>query len=289
MEELREKNKKDENFQILINPLLSCLVMSADEIILLKHISKVLVNKYPNYASQNEFSLEEEKEDYQKLLLSYNKLYLGYRNNGAGIQFFQYYAVKDGNRNYVYNKTLPFHERGKLFTQIMTREETEQLFNPLKYDSMYIMDVNGIIYYAYNKKDGYVIHKTIIPSDEEIINLEKKKRELNNKEACILRKDYEKYEQTFEQKKIEDIKDIQIFGGALFPEYKVLLVTSKEGKFDIRWFSLHFLEKDKFQFNYVPIGVLVPNQEDLLKYAQSNLVEEIPEANIERVLINKNN
>lgn len=249
MQELQERNK---NFEILVNPLLSCLIFDAEETILLKYMNKILINKYP-------FNDNNNNNEYYNLLLDYNKLYLGYRNNGEGIQFFQYYAIKSGNKSYVYHKTLPFHEKGKLFTQIMTRKETEELFDPLKYDSMYIMDVNGIIYYAYNKKDGYIINKTIIPSDEEIIDLDIKKR--------------------------EEIKDIKIFGGVIFSEYKVLLVTSKDNKFDVRWFSLHFLEKDKFKFNYAPILTTVPNQNDILSYIGNNSLDENSNQNLKRILI----
>lgn len=271
MQELQERNK---NFEILVNPLLSCLIFDAEETILLKYMNKILINKYP--FNNNE---------YYNLLLDYNKLYLGYRNNGEGIQFFQYYAIKSGNKSYVYHKTLPFHEKGKLFTQFMTRKETEELFDPLKYDSMYIMDVNGIIHYAYNKKDGYIINKTIIPSDKEIIDLDTKKRDINNKMVFILREKDKNYEQIFTRKKIEEIKDIKIFGGIIFTEYKVLLVTSKDNKFDVRWFSLHFLEKNKFKFNYAPILTTVPNQDDILSYIENNSPDENSNQNIKRILI----
>lgn len=286
MEEI-QSIKKEEYVQVKIQPLLSCLIMDAEEIILLKHINKVLINKFINHPMHYQNSLDVEEvvgeglDRYYNELLSYNKLYLSYRN-GNGVQFFQSYFGKDGNSSYEMHKTLPIFHEEPTTTCIMSREEVEKYFNPLEYDGMYIMDINGIISYAYNKKDGIVINSDIIPSDEKIIIADKEKRKFDNKERCILKVNYDNWNQTFEPKSIKDIKNIKIWGGAL-NGYTDFLVTVKDGKFDVKWFRLKFLEQDKFQLDISPIYVSEPNQEDILEHDQHYPFE----PDTKRILVNK--
>lgn len=289
-----QKYCKEEFTQLMINPLLTCLIMNAEEIILLKYGNKVLINKFTSHPMRNKFPrsnieiFEDEENTFYKELFSYNHLYLGYRNKGGGIQFFQNYFVKEDNRCLIQNKSLPIFQKEPTITRIMNRKEIEEYFNPLDYDAMYIMDRNGIISYAYNKKDGTVIKTNLIPNDEQIIELDRKNRTLRNKVACMANENYNDYEKKYNPRNLEKIKNIKIFGGVI-GNFADFLVTVKDSKFDVKWFSLHFLEKDKFQLDFSPIFVLETNQEDILRYAESNPIEEVLEPSIKRVLINKNN
>jgi len=61
MEQLQKINEKNEYCHLLINPLLSCLIMDTEEIILLKYLNKLLINKYRNHPMQRNILILKKK------------------------------------------------------------------------------------------------------------------------------------------------------------------------------------------------------------------------------------
>lgn len=281
-----EKYCQEDFVQLAINPKLGTLLFNVEEIILLKY-GNCIFDQYQNYKMREQLSISSEsiqKEGYFTEFFSYNKLYLSFTNNGEGIQFLKHYAIKEQEKSYIISESLPLLERNGRASSIMNREEVEKYFNPLEYDALYIMDVNGIIICAYNKKDGFAIKQTIIPSEEQIIKKELDKRTFTNKASCMISENYTNWQKSFKEKGIEEIKKLKLFGG-LFGNCD-LLVTIKNGKLNVKWFELYFLEQDKFEFSYSDIPVLEPTREDILKEIEARNIEEIEEpSTLKRILI----
>lgn len=287
IESIPEKYCKEDAVQLVINSKLSTLLFNVEEIILLKY-GNCIFDQYQNYKMNEQLpNLSEsvQKDGYFTELFSYNKLYLNFINNGGGVQFFKHYVMKEQEKSYALSESLPLWERNSTMSMIMNREEVEKYFNPLEYDAMYIMDVNGIITCAYNKKDDFLINQTLIPTDEQIIEKELEKRTFTNKASCMINESYKNWSKYEEEKRIEEIKNLRLFGG-IFRNNRDLLVTIKNGKLNVKWFALYFLEQDKFEFSYSDIPALEPNREDILKEIAKGNVEEIEAPNtLKRILI----
>lgn len=139
------------------------LIVSADEIILLKVGDKVLVNKYVNHPDRNLFPYhEKEKNDWQHFteLFEYNKTYLTFRGSEGGFRFHKYYFFKGSDRALWLEESLPVDERYVVENSVeLDRHDIEEIFDSSNYDSMYVINRNGRILFARNDKDKIHIGK----------------------------------------------------------------------------------------------------------------------------------
>lgn len=256
------------------------LIVSADEIILLKIGNDILINKYSNHPSRHLFPFsEKEQNDWRHFteLFEYNKLYLNFSN----YRFIKNYFFKGSERALFLEESLPVDERTETIDSIeLNRSEIEKIFNSNNYDSMYIFDINGRILFVKNDKDKICMGDSIIPSDEEIIEMELLDRKGNYNIACVLNSandNNENYEKANKKKKIEEIENFKICGPALFREYSHMLLTVKDGKFDLKWFEIDFVSKDKFKLTTSPVEIIEPTVDDVLTYSDNCNIEYIAE------------
>lgn len=262
------------------------LIMSTDEILLLKVGNKVLVNKYTNhpnrylfpYSDKEKNSINSYSNNYNQLF-EYNKLYLNFRGSVSGYGFHKNYFFKGTNRALYFNESLCIDQRNAIEDETyFTREEVEKIFDSTQYDSMYIIDVNGFILYANSKKDGCIINRKIIPTDNEIIDLEAEERISNLKNALmsvgncddILNIDRK-------NKKLDEIRNLKLYGPILSRTYSHFFITSKDGDFNVQWFRLDFVEEDKFKLTTSPIRVIEPTVDDVIDYSNKHNIENTPE------------
>lgn len=262
------------------------LIVSDDEIILLKTGDTVLINKYVNHPNRNLFPFHEniKNDGYFNELFEYNKIYLNFIGKVGGYGFQKMYFFKGTNRALFLDEALQVDERvDEENVRELNREEIEKIFNSKNYDSMYILDRNGTIIYASNKKDGYVIKKNIIPSDKEIIKMELEDRIFKYNIARSINHGIdtqENYEQSHKSKMIDEIKDINIYGPIGIKKYSDMLLTSKNGKFKLQWFKLDFIEKDKFKLTTSEIPIIEPTVDDVIKYSNNHEIEYTEEPSI---------
>ena len=265
---------------IIISPEEIMFLKQNDRITTSKSRSEILKNKHSNYLDSNLPENNNKKnntnKESQTHLYEYNKLYLSFSTYGgisSGIRYF----FKGRNRAFYLKRGLSLDERGlKSHEQELTREKVEAIFDKNNYDSMYIIDLNVGILFANTKKDGTVINRNIVPNDDEIIEREMNGRIFDYDLACIFNpkiKTEDNYKAAHTPKPIDEIKDLKIYGSAIFNNYAQLLITSKDGKFNIKWFSLTYLEKDKFMLKTTEIKVIEPTVEDVIEYSKEHEIE----------------
>ncbi len=259
-------------------------IVSTDEIILLKVGDKVLVNKYANHPSRNLFPYhEKEKNDWQHFteLFEYNKTYLNFRGSVGGFLFHKDYFFKGSDRALWLEESLSVDERYAIEDSVeLDRYEIEKIFDSSNYDSMYVVNRNGRILFARNDKDKIHIGKNVIPSDNEIVKMELRSRKGDYNIARILNPENdttENYQKAIVPKTIDEIRDFKIYGPVLFAKYSDMLLTVKDGKFDLRWFRIDFIEKDKFRLTSSPINIVEPTIDDVLQFSSNHKFENAPE------------
>lgn len=255
-------------------------IVSTDEILLLKVGDKVLVNKYVNHPSRNLFPYhEKEQNDWLHFteLFEYNKTYLNFRGSVRGFRFHKDYFFKGNDRALWLEESLPVDERYAIEDSVeLNRYEIEKIFDSNNYDSMYVVDRNGIILFARNDKDKIHIGKNVIPSDNEIIRMELKNRKADYNIGKIINPEYdtaENYEKANTLKTIDEIRNFKVYGPAIFGKYSDMLLTVKDGKFDLKWFRIDFIEKDKFRLTSSPISIVEPTIDDVIEFSNNNEIK----------------
>lgn len=268
------------------------LIIDADEIVLLKNGRNVVVNKYVNHPSRDLFpfskcaSHSDDIGGYHNELFEYDKIYLNFINTNIGIRIRIYKFFKDNNCTLFCDESLSLDERTLSDNVLeLSRNETEDIFNSDNYDSMYIVDKSGSILYASNKKDGIVIDRNLIPSIQEIVKMDKEDRESLYKLARMSMGNYENLNKVHQFKSIDDINNLKVYGPVLsfLSKYAHFLITSKDGKFDVKLFKLDYLEKDKFRLTTASVPVLEPTLDDVTLYAINNDIQSTCEPNIDEM------
>ena len=56
-----------------------------------------------------------------------------------------------------------------------------------------------------------------------------------------------------------------------------MLLTVKDDKFDLKWFRIDFIEKDKFRLTSSPINIIEPTIDDVINFSRDNEIETTPE------------
>ena len=263
----------------------SChLIVNADEIILLKVGDKVLVNKYANHPSRNLFPYHEKEQndrDHFTELFEYNKTYLNFRGSVGGFSFHQDYFFKGSERALYLDQSLPVDDGNAVKDSIeLSRQEIEELFDSSNYDSMYVIDRNGRISFARNDKDKICIGKKVIPSDDEIVEMELRNRKGDYNIARAINPENdttENYQKANTPKTIDEIRDFKVYGPFFFANYSDMLLTVKDGKFDLKWFRIDFIEKDRFRLTTSPIAIVEPTIDDVLSYSAKYDIDYTPE------------
>lgn len=259
-------------------------IVSTDEIILLKIGDKVLVNKYSNHPSRNLFPYHEKEQidrNYFTELFEYNKTYLNFRGSVGGFSFHQDYFFKGSERALYLEQSLPVDDRNTVKDSIeLSRQEIEELFDSSNYDSMYVIDKNGRISFSRNDKDKICIGKKVIPSDDEIVEMELRSRKGDYNIARAINPENdttENYQKATTPKTIDEIRNFKVYGPFLFANYSDMLLTVKDGKFNLKWFRIDFIEKDKFRLTTSPIEIVEPTIDDVFSYSGRYDIDYTPE------------
>lgn len=263
--------------QIMTDRGICNLVIDDNEILYLRNGNKVLVDKFSSeHADKKLFPVVGENSGYDSFyqLYDYNKLYLSFRGGVGGYTFHKLYFFKGTERALFVSDSLKLDDASKIEEKVvLNREVIEKVFNSDNYDSMYVMNRNGFIHFAKDSKHGILIDKKLIPSDEELEELDLEERIGDYTIARSLNPavaSHAAYEKAHTKRSIEEIDDLKLFGGAVLDNYSDLLLTIKDGIISLRWFRLYCIGKDKFKFIYSDVPVIVPTVDDVLNYHKDN-------------------
>lgn len=261
------------------------LIISDDEILLLKLGDKILINSYENHPDRYLFPYSEKVKNgpFYNSLFEYKKPYIVYNAGIGGFNFCTNYFLEGNDRALYWSDDLPTDFRGvKGNEMILSREEIEDYFNKDNYDSMYVIDTSGKLLFANSKKNGLVIDNKIIPSEEEIIEKDYKERKSSVEMGILSRKivysDHFDYEETADPEKvqkrtIDEIENLRLYSGRLFNDFSHVIITIKDGTFSINWFKIDLVNKDKFKLSYIPIAFKIPSYVDVLNYMSKHKIE----------------
>lgn len=261
------------------------LIISAEEILLLKLGDSVLINSYEEHPSRYLFPYSDKIKNgaYYNSLFEYKKPYLVFNASLGGYNFETHYFFEEKDIVLFYSESLPTDLRGiNGSTTTLSREEIEKYFNKDNYDAMYIIETTGRILYANNKKNGLVIDNIIIPSKEEIIEKDYKDRINKIKSGILARKivysndfDYEEKEvpSKIERRCIDEIKDLNLYSGGLLDSFGHMMLTCKDGNFSLKFFKIDMISKDEFKLTSQLVAIGIPTYNDVIKYMLKNKIE----------------
>lgn len=80
---------------------------------------------------------------------------------------------------------------------------------------------------------------------------------------------YKNIENATMPKTIAEIRNFIVYGPTGFSTCYNLLLTSKDGKFNLRWVKIAFIEKDKFKLTTEPISIIEPTIDDVIQFSDN--------------------
>ena len=280
MKAINEKYCKDNLVQLM--PCTDCcqLIMDTDEILFLKTGNNILINKYINHPRRYSFPYSDNEKHYEDCYLKYNQLfeynkeYLDFKGSFSGFNIRKMSFFKGSKRALYATSYLNMDDRDLVGeVAILPREVIERIFDGNEYDSMYVIDRNGDILYAKSKNDGLLIERKIIPSEEEIVKNEYESRISKRKMAKKSTGTFKESDlESIKPKTIDEIKDYNIYGPCEISsnKYGHFLVTSKNGKFEIKYFKIDYVGYDNFKLTSNNILISKVTIDDVINYSKKN-------------------
>ena len=275
-----EKYCKDNLVQLMTCTDCCQLIMDNDEILFLKTGNNILINKYINHPRRYSFPYSDNEKHYEDCYLKYNQLfeynkeYLDFKGSFSGFNIRKMSFFK-GSERALYTTTYLNSDDRNLVGEvaILPREVIERIFDGNEYDSMYVIDRNGDILYAKSKKDGHLIDRKLIPTEEEIIKSEYEDRISKRKIAKKSTGNFKDNDlESIKPKTIEEINDYNIYGPCEISsnKYNHFLITSRNGKFEIKYFKLDYVGYDNFKLTCNNILIPEITIDDVINYSKNN-------------------
>ena len=260
------------------------LIVSPDGIVFFKKNDEIIINEFENYSNRYDFLDNSIKKGYYfNCLFEYNKPYLVFRGGKANTILKMF--LKDGERTLCYTDSI-MHSLGigaetKDEEIELTREEIEARFNKDAYDFMCLFFDNTNPIYIHSNKSNINFGDGFNFSDEKIIesNFEKRNFELTLIDDIdqILNPDSKRPTEKIERRTIDEIKDLKLYSSTIFNKYVHLLLTVKDGVFNLMWFNIVFVEKDRFRLTYSVVPINIPTKDEIINYARNHEIEMMPD------------
>lgn len=247
----------------------STIIINEDGIVYYKKNNNIIMCDSNN--NQNNITFDSQDKIVDRVFYKYNKPYFIFECKENGFWIEQKYFFKGTNRAICQSELLRIDEKNLPFenkTSILSREQLENYFNKEMYYAMYMINLEKFVEFAYNKTNGLVLDKKIIPSDEEIIKLDLEFRKEAQRfqiwaiESCY---DCKIKEEKRYPRLIHRIKNLKIYGG-LFKLFNHLLITNTNGKLNIQLFNLEFVSQDTFKLTTKTIPLINPSIDDVIDY-----------------------
>lgn len=159
--------------------------------------------------------------------------YINFELLNGGYRFKLYYKDK----NHLFSSNIPI-ETANIKIETVKKDELTERFNPRNFDLMYLIDKETGVKYI-NCED-LKFGKSIIPSKKKIKKLAK--IEKNNQEfLCSL------FSVRPQEKIDAELTEIPIYRKGLFDGYHNILITAKDGMFDINTLGLSLIKDNQFK------------------------------------------
>ena len=274
------------------------LIIDSDEIVFFKSHGDVVINKYLTHPDRDSFICRDVKyqrpfffewndERYNELF-EYNKLYLTFDISG-GYRFGYLYFFKDGDDVFCIDESLPLeYGENNIKEQIVDKKYLENLFEDGNYDSMYFIDRESYVKYASSNTDGKILDMDLVLNDEDIVNLDYHNREMNEVMRSMFSFSNDHSLRKIERNSIDEISNLSIFSRAMFHGFYYLFVTSTDGKFDVNWIQVDYLNKDKYKLVLGNVPTMEPSLVYIQNYKEFCQIESayspIDDENFERML-----
>lgn len=257
------------------------LVVSPDGIIFYKDTrEKIYINEFETHPKRYEFPNNEPKKGYYfNSLFEEGRPYLVFIKGTANYHINMF--INDGERTLCYTDSI-MHSLG-IGTETkdeeieLTREEIEARFNKDAYDFMCLFFDNTNPIYIHSNKSNINFGDGFNFSDEEIISRDLRERQIEQELANLFRTDDKKLTEELKTRPIEEIKDLKLYSSTIFNKYAHLLLTAKDGVFNLMWFNIVFVEKDKFRLTYSVVPINIPTKDEIINYARNHEIDMIPD------------
>ena len=211
------------------------LIVDKDGILLLVKDNRILYDKFGYKRGKNEVGLR----------FNFDKEYLIFKSSLREADIMVRKYLKDDIGCVVGEYC--FEPQEEINEVILTRKELEDgfVFSDKKMDGLYVIDLKRGVLYANNEMDGSVVSDFVIPSDDEICELEYEFQKQNHRLFNLIRG----YDDGIVdmKKKIEDIKYYPIVQGVYYHCQNYLYIKIQNGVFDIFFFEVVCMGKDKFK------------------------------------------
>ncbi len=252
------------------------LILGKDGIILWKIGDVVAINKYRDHESRADSPFHEmERVDEQHFteLFKFNETYLNFSGSKDGFLMLKNHFFKSDDGALILEEVVPLEKESHTeIASILSRAEIESMFDANKYDAMFVLNNYGMVTFAGSKNDRLRVGRDIIPSDDAIRELDLKNRLWNYEIGRVLEGEQGKKPRTG---KIGSIREMPLYGPSYKRNFSHLLLTMKDGSFDLMWFKIDFVWKDRFRLTASPVFFKEPTVDDVINYCKSSEVEPV--------------
>ena len=222
------------------------LIMDSDGVLLLVKDGKILFDKFGYRRNKNEVGMR----------FNYNKIYLIFKSSLVESDIMVRVYMEDEFGSIVNEYCL--EPKDEVEEAILSRNFLMEnfSFDDKKMDGLYVIDLKKGVLSAQNGIDGVLLNNFVIPSDDEICEMEYEFQKQNHRLFNLIR-GYDDGDLVV-KKKIEDIKYYPIVQGVYYHCQNYLYIMVKDGNFDIYFFEVVCMGKDKFKL--VSRKVLLPKE-----------------------------
>ena len=238
----RNIEKFDDDGAVVIydNSFLERLIVNENELLLLNHNDDITINR-SGVMNLNGNRIKQK--------LYFDKPYIDLSCTLIGSNFKNYILKRFDGSAVLFEQKLSDKNITSRTEQILTRDEVKKYFDHTNYDAMYLANKRLGLTFAYNKEDGIIIDHNIVPTNEELIELDWKQREMqlrlyhlfDDRNTCTPR-----ILETPLAESIDSLKNVDIYY-SLASDCSDILITSKNGKLKANWIYLSFLGKEQFR------------------------------------------
>lgn len=238
----RNIEKFDDDGAVVIydNSFLERLIVNENELLLLNHNDDITINR-SGVMNLNGNRIKQK--------LYFDKPYIDLSCTLIGSNFKNYILKRFDGSAVLFEQKLSDKNITSRTEQILTRDEVKKYFDHTNYDAMYLANKRLGLTFAYNKEDGIIIDHNIVPTNEELIELDWKQREMqlrlyhlfDDRNTCTPR-----ILETPLAESIDSLKNVDIYY-SLSSDCSDILITSKNGKLKANWIYLSFLGKEQFR------------------------------------------
>ncbi len=248
------------------------LILGPDGIVLLRIEGHTIINAFLKHEDRTDFPFGDRTQtdiDHFTEIFDYNKTFLDFSGDIYSFRISKRYFYRSDSGAMLLEEYIPNDAtEDNSSTIVLTRDEAETKFDPANYDAMFLVNSYGMITCGHSKKDSLDFGHAVIPSIEQIVELDLRNRLWK----------YELFDRTMDdshlfvpsKRCISDIRNLPLYTPALGRNFSHLLITFKDNQFSLEWFKLDFVSIDEYRLTSVIKTIDDPTIENIIKYCKNN-------------------